>query len=91
MFSKTSSVRQILDLELKALKEQEELQTRLGKLRREAKENEIVGLQEEIAGLQEEMSRKTRIAKKEIERAKVRVVVGPAFEVYHRVGHQTTM
>ena len=36
-FSKTSSVRRILDLELKALREQEDLQARPDELRREAK------------------------------------------------------
>ena len=51
-------MRRILDLKLKALKEQEELQTRLEKLRREAKETEIAGLQEQMAGLQEKMASK---------------------------------
>ena len=48
VFSKTSSARQVLNLELKALKEQEELQTRLTKLK-----------QKEIADLKEEIARKT--------------------------------
>ena len=47
LFSKMSSVRRILDLETKTLKDQEELQTRLEKLRRGAKEIEIADLQEE--------------------------------------------
>ena len=49
VFSKTSSVRRILDLEIKALKEQEELQTRLENFRREAKEIEVADMQEELA------------------------------------------
>ena len=65
MFSKRSSVRRILDLEIKALKEEEKLQQdRQEKLRRAAKETEIADLQEELA-------RKARITEKEIERAKV--------------------
>ena len=49
VISKTSSARQVLHLELKALKEQEELQKRLRKLEREAKEKEIADLREEVA------------------------------------------
>ena len=65
MFSKRSSVRRILDLEIKGLKEEEKLQqARLEKPRREAKKTEIADLQEELA-------RKARITEKEIERAKV--------------------
>ena len=64
LISKTSSARRVLHLELKALKEQEELQSRWEKLRRNAEQNEIADLQEELA-------RKARIAEKEIERAKV--------------------
>ena len=52
-----------MHLELKALKEHEELQRRLEKLEREAKEKEIADLREEVA-------RKARIAEKEIEIAK---------------------
>ena len=51
VISKTSSVRRILDLEIKALKQQEELQARLTELK-----------QKEIADLQEELARKARIA-----------------------------
>ena len=51
MFSKTSSVRRTLDSEINALKEQEELQARLEKLRREDKEIEL--------------ARKARITEKE--------------------------
>ena len=72
VFSKTSRVRRILDLEIKALKEQEELQTRLEKLRLEAKESEIADMQEELA-------RKSRIAEKEIERANVSSSCGSSF------------
>ena len=52
-------------MELKALKEQEELQSRLEKLGRETKQKEM-----EIADLQGEVARKARIAEKEIELAK---------------------
>ena len=65
VISKTSSARRVLHLELKALKEQEELQSRLEKLRRETKQKEM-----EIADLQGEVARKARIAEKEIELAK---------------------
>ena len=64
--SKTSSVTRNLDLETKASKEQEELQVRKKKLRREAEEIEIADLQEEL-----ELARKTRITEKQIEGAKV--------------------
>ena len=60
VISKTSSARRVMHLELKALKEQEELQKRLEKLEREAK-------QMEIADLQEELVRKAKIAEKEIQ------------------------
>ena len=65
VISKTSSARRVLHLELKALKEQEELQYRLEKLGRETKQKEM-----EIADLQGEVARKARIAEKEIELAK---------------------
>ena len=65
VISKTSSARRVLHLELKALKEQEELQSRLEKLGRETKQKEM-----EIADLQGEVARKARIAEKEIELAK---------------------
>ena len=64
VISKTSSARRVLDLELNALKEQEELQGRLENLRRNAEQNEIADLQEKLA-------RKAKIAEKEIERTKV--------------------
>ena len=65
VISKTSSARRVLHLELKALKEQEELQSRLEKLGGETKQKEM-----EIADLQGEVARKARIAEKEIELAK---------------------
>ena len=65
VISKTSSARRVLHLELKALKEQEKLQSRLEKLGRETKQKEM-----EIADLQGEVARKARIAEKEIELAK---------------------
>ena len=65
VISKTSSARRVLHLELKALKEQEELQSRLEKLGRETKQKEMG-----IADLQGEVARKARIAEKEIELAK---------------------
>ena len=65
VISKTSSARRVLHLELKALKEQEELQSRLEKLGTETKQKEM-----EIADLQGEVARKARIAEKEIELAK---------------------
>ena len=49
LFSGTSSARGVLHLELKASKEQKELQTRLEKLEREAKQKEIADWQEELA------------------------------------------
>ena len=75
VLSKTSSVRRILYLEIKALKEQEELQARLTELK-----------QKEIADLQEELARKARIAEKEIERAKVSSSCGSSFRSISPVG-----
>ena len=72
VISKTSSARRVLDLELNALKEQEELQSRLEKLRRNAEQNEIADLQEKLA-------RKAKIAEKEIELAKVLSSCGSSF------------
>ena len=72
VISKTSSARRILDLELNALKEQEELQSRLEKLRRNAEQNEIADLQGKLA-------RKAKIAEKEIEMAKVPSSCGSSF------------
>ena len=75
VFSKTSSVRRILDLEIKALKEQEELQARLTELK-----------QKEIADLQEELARKARIAEKEIQRAEVSSSRGSSLRSISPVG-----
>ena len=60
VISKTSTAKRVMHLELKALKEHEELQKRLEKLERGAK-------QMEIADLQEELVRKAKIAGKEIQ------------------------
>ena len=59
VISKTSSARQVLHLELKTLKEQEELQSRLEKLGRETKQKEM-----EIEDLQGEVACKARIQKR---------------------------
>ena len=75
----SSSARQVIDLELNALKEQEELQSRLEKLRRNAEQNEIADLQGKLA-------RKTKIAEKEIKRAKVSSSCGSSFRSISRVG-----
>ena len=52
VISKTSSARRVMHLELKALKEHEELQKRLEKLEREAKQLEREAKEKEIADLQ---------------------------------------
>ena len=75
VISNTSSARRVLDLEIKALKEQEELQARLTELK-----------QKEIADLQEELARKARIAEKEIERAKVSSTRGSSLRSISPVG-----
>ena len=75
VISKTSSARRVLDLEIKTLKEQEELQARLTELK-----------QKEIADLQEELARKARIAEKEIERAKVSSSRGSSLRSISLVG-----
>ena len=77
--SKTSSVRRVMHLELKALKEHEELQKRLEKLEREAKQLEREAKEKEIADMQEEVARKARITEKEIESAKVSSSCGSSF------------
>ena len=77
--SKSSSTRRVIDLELNALKEQEELQSRLEKLRLNAEQNEIADLQEKLA-------RKAKIAEKEIERAKVWSSCGSSFRSISPVG-----
>ena len=75
LISKTSSARRVLHLELKALKEQEELQAGLTQLK-----------QKEIADLQEELARKAKIAEKEIEMAKVSSSCGSSFRSISPVG-----
>ena len=72
VFSKSSSARRVLYLKVKAQKEQEELQTRLEKLKREA-------IQMEIADLHEQLARKARIAEKEREIAEVSSSQGASF------------
>ena len=79
VISKTSSATRVIDLELNALKEQEELQSRLEKLRRNAEQNEIADLQEKLA-------RKAKIAEKEIERAKVSSTCESSFRSISPVG-----
>ena len=79
VISKSSSARRVIDLELNTLKEQEELQTRLEKLRREANEVKIASLQDEMVGLQEEMARKAKIAEKELQMAQVSSSGGSSF------------
>ena len=72
VISKTSSARRVLYLKVKAQKEQEELQTRLEKLKHEA-------IQIEIADLHEQLARKARIAEKEREVAEVSSSQGTSF------------
>ena len=79
VISKSSSARRVFDLELNALKEQEELQSRLEKLRRDAEQNEIADVQKKLA-------RKVKIAEKEIERAKVSSSCGSSFRSISPVG-----
>ena len=72
VISKSSIDRRVLYLKVKAQKEQEELQTRLEKLKREA-------IQMEIADLHEQLARKARIAEKEREIAEVSSSQGTSF------------
>ena len=72
VISKSSLARRVLYLKVKAQKEQEELQTRLEKLKREA-------IQMEIADLHEQLARKARIAEKEREIAEVSSSQGTSF------------
>ena len=72
VISKSSIARRVLYLKVKAQKEQEELQTRLEKLKREA-------IQMEIADLHEQLARKTRIAEKKREIAEVSSSQGTSF------------
>ena len=72
VISKSSIDRRVLYLKVKAQKEQEELQTRLEKLKREA-------IQMEIADLHEQLARKAREAEKEREIAEVWSSQGTSF------------
>ena len=72
VISKSSIDRRVLYLKVKAQKEQEELQTRLEKLKREA-------IQMEIADLHKQLARKARIAEKEREIAGVSSSQGTSF------------
>ena len=72
VISKSSIARRVLYLKVKAQKEQEELQTRLEKLKREA-------IQMEIADLHEQLARKARITEKEREIAEVSSSQGTSF------------
>ena len=72
VISKSSIARRVLHLKVKAQKEQEELQTRLEKLKREA-------IEMEIADLHEQLARKTRITEKEREIAEVSSSQGSSF------------
>ena len=72
VISKSSIDRRVLYLKVKAQEEQEELQTRLEKLKREA-------IQMEIADLHEQLARKARIAEKEREIAEVSSSQGTSF------------
>ena len=72
VISKSSLARRVLYLKVKAQKQQEELQTRLEKLKREA-------IQMEIADLHEQLARKARIAEKEREIAEVSSSQGTSF------------
>ena len=71
VFSKTSSVTRIFDLEWKTLK---------------AGETQTRTEQKEIADLQEELARKARIAEKEIERAKASSSCNSSFRSISPVG-----
>ena len=56
------------------------------KLRREANEIEIAGMQDEMADLQEKLARKAKIAEKEIERTKVSSSWGSSPQIISPVG-----
>ena len=73
VISKTSSARRVFYSNAKAQKEQEELQTRLKKLKREA-------IEREIADLYEELARKARIAEKERQIAEATCSQGTSFQ-----------
>ena len=68
------------------MKEQQELQTRLEKLKREANEVKIASLQDKMVGLQEEMARKAKNAEKELQVAQVSSSGGSSFRSISPVG-----
>ena len=68
------------------MKEQEELPSRLEKLKREAKQLEREAKEKEIADLQEEVARRARFGEKEIEMAKVPSSCGSSFRSISPVG-----
>ena len=82
MISKTSSARRVLYLKVKALKEHEELQSRVEKLKREA-------IQREIADLHEVLARKARIADIKGEMAEASSCRGTSFRSISRVDSLT--
>ena len=75
-----------MNLELKALKEHEELQKRLEKLEREAKQLEREAKEKETADLQEEVALRAKIAEKELEMANVSSICGSSFRRISPVG-----
>ena len=79
VISKTSRARRVLHLELKALKEHEELRKRLEKLERETKQLEREAKEKDIADFQEEVAPRAKIAEKEIEMATVSSSCGSSF------------
>ena len=64
MISKASSARRNMHLELKGLKEHEELQKHLEKLEREAKQLEREAKEKEIVDLQEEVACRAKLLKR---------------------------
>ena len=91
VISKTSGAKRVMHLDLKALKEHEELQQRLEKLEREAKQLEREAKEKEIPYLQEEVARRAKIAENEIEMAEVSSSCGLVSEVSHQSRLQTTI
>ena len=80
VFSKTSNVRRVLDLELKALKDQEELQARLTKLKRR-----------KLLTCKKSWPTKLEKPKRKLKERRCRVAVGLTSEVSHQLGLQTTI
>ena len=79
MISKTSSARRVLYWKVKIMKEQEELQTRIEKLKHKAKEIEKAAFQEALA-------RKAKIAEIERQIAKVSNSCGSSLRSFSPVG-----